>query len=276
MKVQPMAILAGVGVASVSVRLFVRWWQREAARVVREPAPAAVEAEEDMCAICLERPRYRCMTACRHSFCTDCFVSWWRQQQGSNAELALTRCPLCTQRVTSVTPLYTSTELVDGSVSRASTLMVYNWCASLADAQPLRRGWTFLQRARKLSVLSALTLFAANAVLWAVADLPPPRDNTLRLYVFCHLLQARWCVPGAVLDPEEVRDRMHGTMSSILLYALATSEWLRDGSGPGRIWAQRPHRRVGCSSAGQTVKPCGACCRKPRTSTLRRIYWSVA
>ena len=234
---QPMAILAGVGVASVSVRLFVRWWQREAARVVREPAPAAVEAEEDMCAICLERPRYRCMTACRHSFCTDCFVSWWRQQQGSNAELALTRCPLCTQRVTSVTPLYTSTELVDGSVSRASTLMVYNWCASLADAQPLRRGWTFLQRARKLSVLSALTLFAANAVLWAVADLPPPRDNTLRLYVFCHLLQARWCVPGAVLDPEEVRDRMHGTMSSILLYALATSEWLRDGSGPGRIWA---------------------------------------
>ena len=222
---RPLVVTIAAGaIAGVGVRLVFRWWRNEVARTAQTrttQASGGEEEEQDLCAICLERPQFECRTSCGHSFCTDCFVSWWRQQQGSNAELAGTRCPLCTQSVLSITPRFTAAELID-SISRASTVIVYNACAKLATARSLHRSWSYLLWGRKASMLSAQLLYAVNAFPWAMAELPPPRDTTLRLYVLCHLLQARWQIPGAVLQPEEVRDRMHDFMCHVLLHAMAT------------------------------------------------------
>ncbi|KAL1508605.1 hypothetical protein AB1Y20_004702 [Prymnesium parvum] len=206
-------LAAGVGLAGLGAHLVVLWWRRRVAR----DSLAAIESDaltnEDPCAICLCEPRYRCTTACDHSFCTDCFVAWWRQQPGPLADLSAARCPLCTRRVPHVAARFTRRELLEGGVGRASKLLLYNASA----AEPLRALWAAARQWRVCSLVASLALYAANTVPWAMAELPPPYDTHMRLYAACHLLQARWGVPGAVLLMPDVRDQMHYLMSRVLL-----------------------------------------------------------
>ncbi|KAL3912313.1 MAG: hypothetical protein SGPRY_008377 [Prymnesium sp.] len=192
-----LAVLAAAGALGVSARLLASWWRQKARRTVQVTSTDQTPASEVLAV----------------SFATP----WWRRQPGALADLAAARCPLCTQRVSHVTAHFTSAELIDGGITRASKILLYNCCACLSEANRFQRGWRLVQHCRVCTLMTSLALYAANTIPWAAAQLPPPHDTQLRLYAACHLLQARWNTPGALFQMVDVRDQMHYLMSRVLL-----------------------------------------------------------
>ena len=167
-----LAVAASVSVAGVCAHMLAKWWYRRAEQhaAATSAADRGHEVADEVCAICLAKPQFRCKTDCGHIFCTDCFAAWWRRQPGNIADgdLAAARCPLCTQRVSYVTAHFTPGEMIEGGVARASKILLYNCCVSLSTASPTRLGWMVLERSRVATLLTALVLYA---VRWSSSPL---------------------------------------------------------------------------------------------------------
>ena len=250
-----LAVAAAVGAAGLGAHLLTRWWYRRAERHVAATSAAeggheAEEAAQEMCAICLAKPQFRCKTACKHDFCTDCFAAWWRRQPGdlADGDLAAARCPLCTQRVSYVTAHFTPGELIDGGVARASKILLYNCCVSLSMAYPIRLGWVMLERSRVATLLTSLVLYAVRRLALALRTPRGSRPPVAR--------RARCCKPP-MRAPCFAADRTRHRLARRPTRC----------RGPSRSCRRLATRRCGSTPRATCCKPAG----RPRAlSSTRR------
>ena len=138
---------------------------RQSLRQLVLPPPVAPPPaeDEDMCAICIERPVEAVKTQCNHRFCLACFRSWASRQDPPQSTA---RCPLCTTAVVRLTPEAWPQATAE-ALERTRWLVGYNLEAALT----VKLAWASraLEAVRAITGGFAIGLYVLSGHAWEQA-----------------------------------------------------------------------------------------------------------